>query len=91
MPYRKIVFANNEIYHVFNRGAANAPIFLSPKEYQRFLNLLDFYRYSKPTLSFSHYNRLSLKDKTQFMENLKRHNSLLVEILTYCLIPNHFH
>lgn len=91
MPYRKIVFANNEFYHVLNRGVAETSIFLSPKEYWRFLHLIDFYRYANPQLSFSHYSRLSQREKQKFMENLKKKDKLLVEILAYCLLPNHFH
>jgi putative transposase len=91
MPYRRIVFASNEIYHLLNRGVAQAPIFLSSKEYSRFLSLTDFYRYANPPLSFSHYIRLPQKEREKLMDDLKRSNSLLVEIFAYCLMPNHFH
>lgn len=91
MPYRKVIFSNDEIYHVLNRGVAEASIFVSPKEYLRFLHLIDFYRFARPLLSFSHYNRLSQKGKEKFMENLKKKNSVLVEIFAYCLMSNHFH
>lgn len=90
MPYRKIVFANNEIYHVLNRGVAQAPIFLSTKTYLRFLGLLDFYRFANPTISYSHFTRLSTNDKEKFMGRLRKQEKL-VEIFAYCLIPNHFH
>jgi len=88
MPYRKVVLATNEIYHVLNRSVAQIPIFLSTQEYQRFLQLIDFYRYATPPLSFSHYSRTSLKEKEKFRSNFKEK---LVEIFTYCLMPNHFH
>lgn len=91
MPYRKTVFTNNEIYHILNRGVAQAPIFLSSKEYLRFLSLTDFYRYANLPLSFSHYIRLPQEERKKLMENLKNNNSLLVEIFAYCLMPNHFH
>jgi len=90
MPYRRTIFATNEIYHVFNRGVAQAPIFLFPKEYVRFLNLIDFYRYANPPFSFSHYNRLPDEEKEKFMKSLRK-SSPLVEIYVYCLMPNHFH
>lgn len=91
MPYRKVVFASNEIYHILNRGVAQAPIFLSSIDYRRFLQLFDFYRYEDPHLSFSHYNRLSIEEKEKFMEKQKSKNLFLAEILAYCLMPNHFH
>lgn len=91
MPYRKIVFANNEVYHILNRGVAQTPIFLSSREYSRFLSLIEFYRYAHPLLSFSRYNRLSQEERRKLREDIKRKNSLLVEIFAYCLMPNHFH
>lgn len=91
MPYRKIVFATDEIYHVLNRGVAHAPIFSSPRDYQRFLALLNFYRYANPLFCFSHYERLTESKKRKFMENLKEKGLFSAEVLAFCLMPNHFH
>lgn len=90
MPYRKTVFANDEIYHLFNRGINHFPIFTAPKEYQRFLDLLNYYRFKDPQLSFSFFSRLPKEDKNKLLAYLKN-NEKLVEIYAYCLIPNHFH
>lgn len=90
MPYRKVIFANEQVYHILNRGVAQTPIFLKTREYQRFLDLLDFYRYERPPLSFSHYSRLSSEEKNKFIKAL-REKEKLVEIFAYCLMPNHFH
>ena len=90
MTYRKLVLTNEETYHVFNRGVARAPIFNHAKDYQRFLDLLNYYRFA-PKLSFSHYNRLENSAKQQYMQNLKKNNPPIAEILAYCLMPNHFH
>ena len=37
---RRVNFAPGEYYHVYNRGTEKRRIFLSPKDYQRFLVLL---------------------------------------------------
>jgi hypothetical protein len=34
---RKTVFANNEFYHIYNRGTDKRNIFLDDIDYQRFL------------------------------------------------------
>ena len=91
MPYRKIVFGTNEIYHILNRGVAQAPIFLSFKEYSRFLNLTDFYRYANSKICFSHYEQQPKEMKEKILETIRKNNPLLVEIYAYCLMPNHFH
>lgn len=90
MTYRKVLFAPGEIYHVYNRGIARAPIYKYSKDYARFLNLLDYYRFA-PNLSFSHYNRLEKDVKSTYWSNIKRNNACIVEIIAFCLMPNHFH
>lgn len=90
MPYRKIVFANGEIYHVVNRGVAQEPIFREKRDYDRVLAVIDFYRYFNPPLKFSHYNRLPQKQKENFLKDLRKNNQL-VEIIAFCVMPNHMH
>lgn len=90
MPYRKVVFADGEFYHIINRGVAQQPIFLSIRDYSRFLSVIDFYKHLSPPLSYSHYIRLPEKQKSKFIKNLKK-KPQLVEIICYCLMPNHFH
>lgn len=91
MPYRKSVLATGEVYHIFNRSVARQPIFLSTKDYQRAWEIIKFYLYIRPTLSFSHFRRLSKEDQDKFLENLQKTNSLNVELIAYCLMPNHVH
>ena len=90
MPYRKVPFASGEIYHVFNRSIARQPIFLNQKDYQRGINVLQFYQYSNIPLRFSYYNRLPIDQKNDFFLKLKN-GKKQVQILAYCFMPNHFH
>lgn len=89
MPYRTTVLAEGEVYHVLNRGVGGIPLFKSPKEYIRFLELIDYYHLG-PSLSFSHYDRLTSEEKKNYIKVLQK-NPLPVEIYAYCLMPNHFH
>ena len=91
MPYRKTVLATGEIYHVLNRGIAQAPIFLSKRDYLRFLSLISFYRFFSPSLSYSHYERLPVEARKEFFEDMEKRHPKLVDIYAYCLMPNHFH
>lgn len=83
MPYRTPNLVNESIYHVYNRGVAKLPIFENQKDYQRFLQTSVYYQYQGPKPKFSHQNRLR---PINFKGNQK-----IVDILTYCLMPNHFH
>lgn len=80
MPYRFIPFVNGQIYHVFNRGTEKKRIFESEKDRQRFIKTLLYYQLEGPK------PRLS-----KFRASDKNDNEPIIEILCYCLMPNHFH
>ncbi|MBI2012141.1 transposase [Candidatus Daviesbacteria bacterium] len=88
---RKFVFANEQIiYHVFNRGVEKRPIFTKSREYSRALETLKFYRYGSLPLKFSKFLDLANDKKDELWKNLDDEN-VLVEIIAFCLMPNHFH
>lgn len=91
MPHRPIPLVTNEIYHVFNRSVAKQPIFLSPKDYLRAIEVIRFYSYQNTPMSFSRYMKTPKAERIEIMEKLQRSQELLIEIYTYCLMPNHFH
>lgn len=90
MPYRKIPIVAGEIYHVFNRSVAKQPIFLYDRDYQRAIEVIKFYRHKDLPLRFSHYNRLPLEQKGK-IGNLIEESPIVIEILAFCLMPNHLH
>lgn len=83
MPYRTTPLINDSYYHIFNRGVEKRYIFSGPKDYKRFLSILFYYQFSGPKPSFSLYRRF----KNQNFSN----NPKIIEVLAYCLMPNHFH
>lgn len=91
MAYRVTPLVNGEIYHIFNRSIARQPIFTQTKEFQRFIEVIDFYRFKNPPARFSHYNRLTSEQKRIMLDSLYGSGSDLVEIYVYSLMNNHFH
>lgn len=89
MPYRKTIFANNEIYHVVNRGVNHAPIFNNRSDYKRFVSSVDFSRYEAP-MSYSHFSRLRADEREDFLKSIQKEKPL-VSIIAFCLMPNHYH
>lgn len=87
---RNIVLANGEIYHVFNRGIDRRPIFTAKREYQRMLTAIWFYQYTKPGANLSQYLDLGDEQKRLHEETLEK-KPLQISLLSYCLMPNHFH
>lgn len=90
MPYRKTPLISQEIYHLCNRSVAKIPIFQNKNDYVRAMELIDFYRFINTQIRFSHFNRLDLKKKSDFIYTLYS-NKTLVEIYAFCLMPNHVH
>lgn len=84
MPYKQAVFANGEFYHIYNRGVEKRITFLDASDYRRFVLTIEYYRYKNPPTRFSFRNR-------QYLLKKVKDDRILVEIISYCLMPNHFH
>jgi len=82
---RKEKFENGEIYHIYNRGVEKRNLFCDKKDYYRFVHNLFEFNDEKPVLNVGYY----FKDNTELIQVKSR--KLLVEILVFCLMPNHFH
>lgn len=83
MAIRKINFVNNESYHIYNRGNGKQKIFLDPKDYWRFIDLL---------YAINTTNKFNFSDSLKGIPIYERaQDEPLVSIEAYCLMPNHFH
>lgn len=91
MSMRKIVFANDHYYHIFNRGVAKQPIFDDKKDLQQFILATNYYRFTKPNLKLSSYKKLSLENRQKYLLEMQSKQNKLIEIVSYALMPNHFH
>lgn len=88
---RKLIFANDEIYHIFNRGVEKRPTFTNKRELDRALLTLDFYRFAKLPIKLSKFLLLPNDESIQLLKRIKNDLEKLVEIICFCLMPNHFH
>jgi len=79
MPSRNVIkrYDADTYYHVYNRGVNKRRIFLDDDDYVYFLALLK--RYLSETNELDKYNRIYTNLNGQ------------LDLLTYCLMPNHFH
>lgn len=91
MPYRTVPLIINQFYHVINRGVASLPIFSTTRDYLRFLDLIDYYRFANTPMSFSNLMKLPREQRNNVWATLRDKNFLHAEVLTFCLMPNHFH
>jgi REP element-mobilizing transposase RayT len=85
MSYRKVNFVNEEYYHVFNRGVDKRVVFEEKEDYERFIETLLEFNTEKAIGSLLEKNHASEE------EIIGGKASKLVEIVAFCLNPNHFH
>jgi len=91
MPGRKVPLVTNQIYHVLNKGIASQPVFLNKRDYNRALQTIFYYQNKEFPLKYSRFLELSNKRRLKILEKLKTQRKFLVEIIAFCLMPNHFH
>lgn len=82
---RKTEFKIGECYHVYNRGVEKRDVFGGDLDYFRFLKSLEEFNRVDPIGSIFEQ---SFRDKK---ESLGNEVSKLVDIIAYCLNPNHYH
>jgi putative transposase len=91
MPQRNTIrwFTEEGIYHIYNRGVEKRDIFLDDQDYAVFLHLLKYYlspidpKYIHPLLKFQNFTIV----RPRPLANLEKE----VDLIIYCLMPNHFH
>jgi putative transposase len=78
-----------DIFHLLNRGVEKRKIFLSDKDYLRFIyNLYDFNDIDNVTLPY--YKRRK-KHWSDVARPTNEERKELVDVLYWCLMPNHLH
>lgn len=79
-------FVNDEVYHIYNRGVEKRDVFTNEKDYFRFIHCLFEFNDTAPAVNLGfHLSKSLLKS------DFNRPREMLVDILCYCLMPNHYH
>ena len=81
---RKADFLNDNYYHIYNRGADKRQIFSDNLDYVRFIHYLYEFNDSKNVFNCG-------RNIDGGPTSIIKERDALVEIVTFCLMPNHFH
>lgn len=84
---RKDILVEGQYYHIFNRSIAGFKIFNNNREYSRFIDLIRYYQFQDRPVRYSYY--LEYLSKFGNIEN--NDDKKLVSIVSFCLMPTHFH
>lgn len=90
MPIKRPQFVNGEIYHIVNRGVEKRIIFSQQ---------IDYFRFVSGLFEFNNRNAVSIRNRLKERKNrgltsvtsVDSPRELLVEVIGFCLMPNHFH
>lgn len=88
---RKTVLANDQFYHIFNRGVERREIFTDKREYKRALGTLKYYQYKNLAVKFSKFLVQTPQNQEKILSQIIKSENKLVDIISFCLMPNHFH
>lgn len=97
MSIRKINFANGEFYHIYNRGTDKRIIFSDEDDLNRFIQSIQEFNKIDPIGSIYQHCRSWNQSQVQFgskaskSDKKNKKEDVLVNIVAYCLNPNHYH
>lgn len=85
MPSKNIIksYVENGYYHIYNRGVEKRRIFEESRDYERFLSYFKLY--------LSPVDSLRNEDPLLRLSIINSNLSDQIDLLAYCLMPNHFH
>jgi putative transposase len=88
------VFDEETIYHIYNRGVEKRNIFSNDRDRFRFIHDLYEFNDEDPASNMWYYFNRKISEVQPHYHNIPRERKkrkLLVEILAFVLMPNHYH
>lgn len=80
---RKDNLISENIYHIYNRGVEKRPLFMNSRDYARFIDDLIAFNDIEAVINF--------KPRINDIKSGDYKRKSLVDILSFCLMPNHYH
>ncbi len=88
---RIVEFITEENYHIYNRGTDKRDIFVEKYDYQKFLLIMREINSESRRLNIRELTRREKDKSCKGPTFAKKVDDQLVEVIAYCLNPNHYH
>lgn len=89
---RKPQLVEDQFYHIYNRGVEKRDVFLDQQDHLRFIHDLYEFNDEEPVRNvIYHFNPKSMEVQPHYIQKEWKPRVLLVDILAFVLMPNHFH
>lgn len=86
---RSVEFANGQFYHIYNRGVDRRNIFNDKGDYSRFIHYI--YEFNDLSSIINFKRDVLNRNVGGPASNISRERTCLVDVICFCLMPNHFH
>lgn len=85
-------FIEDQIYHIYNRGVEKRRIFQNNSDFLRFIHDLFEFNNGDSVINVAYYFNPRLQEiESRVVGKERKPRKLLIEILAFALMPNHFH
>lgn len=91
MTYRPTPLRSGYYYHIFNRGVEKRTVFENKTQYRHLLNAITYYMLDIKNLKYSYFLELTISERNKIVYLANQNPKQPVKLISYCLMPNHFH
>jgi len=91
MQVRKDKLETGYYYHIYSRSISGYKIFNNPSDFERFIEIVKLYKQSEFEYKYSRFKTLDKSIRKKIITTLKSRNDNLAKIISYCIMPTHFH
>lgn len=91
MSIRRQPLVTGKMYHIYNRGVDKRDIFSDKNDIYRFIESIKEFNREDKIISLANIRKSKKTNLKHQIEALPLSEEKLVEIIGYCLNPNHFH
>ena len=85
---RQLVVGN--LYHILTKSIAGYQIFRFDTDYERMLEMMQYYTYEDVSVKFSYYHKFKDNKRSKNIVDFSNSDKL-IDIIAYCLMPTHIH
>jgi len=93
MPIKRPLLVNGEIYHIVLRAIEGLKLFRDQRDFLRMIH--DLFEFNDEGQASSNYRMREVRginvERSVLLTFFKEKRKILVEILAFCLMPNHIH
>lgn len=91
MPTRADIFFNGGFYHIYNKNIEPLAIFNDDNLCNEFVDTFVYYRSARSHPRYSFFKKMEDEIKIEKLKEILYPSSFIVDILSFTLMPNHYH